>query len=375
MPLVELNEVTDDGYIEGNESVVSEEINTKSQDSFDWSNLSDAEEEENVSFNATEFPIDKEFADKNSARVTIQKLGLECKVPFETGKSDRLYIRLCLNRFRICLLSINFSRRTEDNWGSLNTPHHSSYLYIHIQCSKDIDINDRTDVTFYNNYDLNTESSNSVKRKSAGIIQKISPKTNKTASRDKIKVKGLQGTLGSNLINLSNEIVKNRKSKYFSYQIALLGGRSIQNGLNKYIYNSSERCSYIYKPNNDEEIILKKFCVHVLYPIAFNSSSSTNNYLKKCSEQTLLIRYWANIFEFYFNRHDSKLFYNVFLKNSILCQRVKCISPPSHLLNKSGSDKTEHCKHLTNTSIHTSAPPRPHNKETFGMRIRNNTKK
>lgn len=116
---VEENKATNDDY----EGIVDETV-IDSQEVFDWDNLSDAEEEEDISTISTidvpsysetaqhdekaemakatflkELPVGKEFVDKDSARVFIQRIGEECNTPFETDKSDREYIKLVCKHY------------------------------------------------------------------------------------------------------------------------------------------------------------------------------------------------------------------------------------------------------------------------------------
>ncbi|CAO3651135.1 unnamed protein product [Mucor hiemalis] len=94
------------------------------------------------------------------------------------------------------------------------------------------------------NQGLSVEST-PVNRKSDRIIARHSNKNIKLSARDKIKIKGLNGTLGSNLCQLASNIeVKDKKSKYFFYlsknsiiditnlkrgsQIDLLGGSPVE---------------------------------------------------------------------------------------------------------------------------------------------------
>lgn len=116
----------DKATMNSNEGTV-DEVETKSvTDSqvFDWSNLSDAEEEEDISVIATsdvptysetvqddtiaqsvkatflnELPLGKTFADKDSARVYVQQVSEKCNTPFGTDKSDHKYIKLVCRHY------------------------------------------------------------------------------------------------------------------------------------------------------------------------------------------------------------------------------------------------------------------------------------
>ena len=86
--------------------------------------MSDAEEDEDVSTHATrdvpsyletsrddktsevvkadfleKIPISKEFVDKDSARIAIQRLGNQHNIPFGTAKSDGIYIKLICKHY------------------------------------------------------------------------------------------------------------------------------------------------------------------------------------------------------------------------------------------------------------------------------------
>ncbi|KAI9345709.1 hypothetical protein BD770DRAFT_396772 [Pilaira anomala] len=198
------------------------------------------------------------------------------------------------------------------------------------------------------NQSLSVESSTD-KRKSSRIIARGNNKNIKLFARDNLKIKGLSGTLGLNLNQLGSNIEAiDKESNYFLYlsknsiiditntkkgsQIDLLGGSPVERALIKYKHENLlepyplnepfkfEKVKGIislknkyreidsYVSVNEDEAVLKKICTHILYPIAYNSSTLHDNYLNKCSEQTLLIRFWGNLFEYYFNRPHSKLF-------------------------------------------------------------------
>lgn len=182
------------------------------------------------------------------------------------------------------------------------------------------------------------------KRKSDRIAEKTKTKSVKPFGRDNVRINGLPGTLGDNLLRLGSEIVvSDKKSQYFSYlsrnciiditnnkngsQISLLGTK-IQSYFNKYKYtvedtynlkypftfdkvdtNKSLKKKYRqldrYPPKNKKEVVLKKICVHILYQCAYLPHSY--KYFNKCSEQTLLVRYWGNIFEYFFIRQNKQL--------------------------------------------------------------------
>ncbi|KAI9358025.1 hypothetical protein BD770DRAFT_443248 [Pilaira anomala] len=174
---VELNKVTADSYINGNEIIINEEVNTTTRESFDWSNLSYAEKEEDVSVDATEdipsyaetagndqtnqkvkdnflkdFPIGKVFVAKDSARAAIQKLGLECNVPFETGKSDSLYIRLICKPFGNYLSEKKNGAESKDSVisrPSRNTMRIGCEAFVYVRFSRDVR-------TYASNRKLNT---------------------------------------------------------------------------------------------------------------------------------------------------------------------------------------------------------------------------
>ncbi|RCH81004.1 hypothetical protein CU098_005532, partial [Rhizopus stolonifer] len=191
---------------------------------------------------------------------------------------------------------------------------------------------------------ITTAEGSSSKRKSDRIENnRKKVKIIKVTATDKIRVKGLQGTLGSNLARLASEIVVNRgRSKYFSYlsknsiidisndeqnsQIALLGGANIKSFLRKFKHEEYDRYSLDFQnvdgvrslkkkyeeldtwnPKDENERILKKICVHILYPCVYNPSSLKDKYLKKCSEQSLVIRFWGNLFEYYFGHEQNVL--------------------------------------------------------------------
>ncbi|KAI7900441.1 uncharacterized protein BX663DRAFT_517600 [Cokeromyces recurvatus] len=208
---------------------------------------------------------------------------------------------------------------------------------------------------------INAEGS---KRKSNRVENIRKQKKIAKVAVDKIRIKGLNGTIGSNLIRLADEIViKDKRSQYFSYlsrnsildisnnkknsQVALLGGAFVKGFLKKYEYPQPEPWSLptpfnfekcdgtrsllqkykeidIYQPRDEYERILKRISVHILYPFAYNISSLEDNYLKQCSEQTLLVRYWANLFEYYFSTEQ-----NVFLQwgdtISLSCKQAKLL--------------------------------------------------
>ncbi|KAI9244390.1 hypothetical protein EDC94DRAFT_590799 [Helicostylum pulchrum] len=158
-----------------------------------------------------------------------------------------------------------------------------------------------------------------------------------TSAADTVKIKGLCGTLGDNLIRLASKIVANNiKDKYFlnlsknciiditndecKSQIALLGGSSVKHFLEIYKYGIPEtynlkspflfdkvdgikslKAKYrqldMYQPKNRKEAVLKRICVRILYQNAYLPLSG------KCFKK----RYWVNIFEYYFGRKDMLL--------------------------------------------------------------------
>lgn len=91
-----------------------------------------------------------------------------------------------------------------------------------------------------------------MKRKSSRVVKPVNHKNIKKSARDKLKIKGLSGTLGSNLSQLASDMeVKDKKSTYFNYlcknsiiditnvkqgsQMKLLGGSAIGRALIKYM--------------------------------------------------------------------------------------------------------------------------------------------
>ena len=48
-----------------------------------------------------ELPVGKEFSDKEAAKLFIQKLSRTQNIPFETHKSDKVYIKLTCRHFGV----------------------------------------------------------------------------------------------------------------------------------------------------------------------------------------------------------------------------------------------------------------------------------
>ncbi|KAI7888991.1 uncharacterized protein EV154DRAFT_592879 [Mucor mucedo] len=142
------------------------------------------------------------------------------------------------------------------------------------------------------------------------------------SARDKIHVKGLRGTLGSNLYELAKKIeVKDKKSGYFYYlcknsiidltntkrgsQIDLLvvqNYRRISANLRimipsgpilkkvdgiKLLTNKYQEID-VHQPINEEEIVLKKIFTYILYPIVYNPTRITRHLFKQ------IIHYFPN---------------------------------------------------------------------------------
>jgi hypothetical protein len=194
-----------------------------------------------------------------------------------------------------------------------------------------------------------TKETNGKRQRKSQRISKIFKV--KLAAKDSIRIAGLTGTLGSNLLRLSNEITLNcAKSKCASYfckngiidmsddskeniQLKLLGHHVMNFLKRKYKYaseaandpniealdkklntikntNTARKIYNVvddYKPKSNQERAVKNIYRHILDQHAFRQHMFSEDSLNKYSEQSFIVKFWGYIFESYFGRRNHVL--------------------------------------------------------------------
>ncbi|KAG2229734.1 hypothetical protein INT48_002068 [Thamnidium elegans] len=168
----------------------------------------------------------------------------------------------------------------------------------------------------------------------------------KPTARDNIYIPGIEGTLGSNILHLCNiyEII-DKKSRYFSLlsknsvldlsvtsfesHINTLGGKKVQDYIKqKYGYTIEEQGQkpiiinyekFVKGAKNPKtiegaleqveqyqtsrsDIQIKRIYIDILERHLIHSYSLSDAYLKKCSEQSTIIKFWSYLFEQFFSK-------------------------------------------------------------------------